>query len=276
MEIETRSTALIHKKCWHLLCLLPCLLLCVACGQTSQNASGHSITHKSLPGSVIAASTSTLSPTPGLSIAQQVVTPTPTETSGSGLNPYGQPPAPTSLETQLTQKLFDQINLDRAVRNLYAYTWNSNLAGGARQHSWDMYHCGFSHTCPNGEDQCTRIANEGFAGYSDCGECIGLAGPSNPHWTNVYAVQESMINEPPDGWHRIHLTSRTLHRVGVGLYIAPNGWVWFTEDLSAKTHLCLRNILRQKSWQTLRRNQFMYWILHHNHPLLAAQFVAGY
>jgi hypothetical protein len=58
-----------------------------------------------------------------------------------------------------------------------------------------------------------------------------LAGPSNPPWANIYAVQESMINEPPTGWHRIHLTSTTLHRIGVGLYIDPNGWVWFTQDM---------------------------------------------
>jgi uncharacterized protein YkwD len=123
------------------------------------------------------------------------------------------------------------MNADRAARGLYAFTWNATLAGGARLHSWNMYHCGFSHTCPNGEDQCTRIGNEGFAGYSDCGECIGLAGPSTPIWAHVYAVQESMINEPPNGWHRIHLTSRTLHRVGVGIYVDPSGWVWFTEDM---------------------------------------------
>ena len=168
----------------------------------------------------------------GLAIAQQhIAPPTPTGSPKNGLTPYGPPPALTPLETQLTQKLFDQINQDRADRGLYAYTLSATLASGARLHSWDMFHCGFSHTCPDGESQCTRIANEGFAGYSDCGECIGLAGPSSPPWKNVYAVQESMINEPPSGWHRIHLTSQTLHRVGVGIYVAPNGWVWFTEDL---------------------------------------------
>jgi uncharacterized protein YkwD len=216
-----------------LACLLIGLLSLAACGQTSQSPSGQSVTGNSLSINMDATQTPTLTPTPtpGISIAQQVITPTPTSSSGSSLAPYGQPPTPTSLETQLTQKLFNQINQDRAKRGLYAYTWNSTLASGARLHSWNMYHCGFSHTCPNGESQCTRIANEGFAGYSDCGECIGLAGPSNPPWKNVYAIQESMINEPPSGWHRIHLTSKTLHRVGVGIFIAPNGWVWFTEDL---------------------------------------------
>jgi len=127
--------------------------------------------------------------------------------------------------------LFNLINHDRAVRGLYPFVWNPTLAGGARLHSWNMYHCGFSHTCPDGLNQCTRIANEGFAGFTDCGENIGLAGPSNPPWTHIYEVLESMMNEPPTGWHRIHLTSTTLHRIGVGLYIDPNGWVWFTQDM---------------------------------------------
>ena len=223
-----------NRRFRYLVYLLVCLSLFTACAQTSQGTDSHTITSNSLSISADITQTPTLapSPTPGLSIVQQrIAAPTPTSSTGGGLAPYGQPPSITTLETQLTQKLFNQINQDRANRGLYAYTWNSMLASGARLHSWNMYHCGFSHTCPNGESQCTRIANEGFAGYSDCGECIGLAGPSSPPWKNVYAVQESMINEPPSGWHRIHLTSKTLHRVGVGIYIAPNGWVWFTEDL---------------------------------------------
>jgi uncharacterized protein YkwD len=182
-------------------------------------------------------------PTPPLIIPMQVTTPTPvTHTkvpstppqnvlnTGNGLAPYGSPPAPTSEEEQLTQQLFALINQNRASINLYPFVWNSTLAAGARLHSWNMYHCGFSHTCPNGEDQCTRIAGEGFT-FTDCGENIGLAGPSSPPWANVYGVQESMWNEPPGGWHRIHLTSTTLHSIGIGVYVDPTGWVWFTEDM---------------------------------------------
>jgi uncharacterized protein YkwD len=137
----------------------------------------------------------------------------------------------TALEIQLTQKLFALINSDRAARGLYPFIWNPVLAGGARLHSWNMVHCGFSHTCPDGKDQCQRIASEGFAGFTDCGENIGLAGPYPTPWGGVTSVQESMINEPPSGWHRIHLTSTTLHKVGVGLYVDSRGWIWFTEDL---------------------------------------------
>jgi uncharacterized protein YkwD len=223
------------------------LVLLAACGSaqpgrviTDQQLFTYSLENQQHPAS-----------TPSISIPRQLLTPTPAHPStgpqparpyapgplptnipgtGSGSDPYGPPPALTAEEIQLTQELFNLINHDRAVRGLYPFVWNATLAGGARLHSWNMFHCGFSHTCPDGLNQCTRIANEGFT-FTDCGECIGLAGPSNPPWNNIYAVQESMINEGPTGWHFIHLTSTTLHRIGVGLYVDPYGWVYFTEDI---------------------------------------------
>jgi len=137
----------------------------------------------------------------------------------------------TASEVQLAQQLFALINSDRAARGLYPYGWDGMLAGGARLHSWNMFHCGFSHTCPDGLYQCQRIANEGFAGFSDCGENIGYAGPFPTAWAGVQKIQESMVNEPPTGWHRIHLFSQTLHKVGVGVFVDPNGYIWFTEDM---------------------------------------------
>jgi uncharacterized protein YkwD len=152
--------------------------------------------------------------------------------NGSLAAPYG--PAPVSGEAQqLAQQLFQLMNSDRVACGLPPFAWNSTLAAGALLHSWNMAHCGFSHYCPDGSTPYQRIANEGFAGLGDCGESIGLAGPSNPPWSNVYAVQESMAHEPLGGWHRIHLFSTTLHRIGIGVYIDANGWVWFTEDMAA-------------------------------------------
>jgi uncharacterized protein YkwD len=233
----------INQKFWYILSLVLIVLL-TACGagQSSHITQVQPITADSL--NIAQHST----PTTSIAIPKQIATivatppthtnPTgttgapPTTIPGSGIGPapYGLPPALTAEEIQLTQQLFALINHDRAVRGLYAFVWNATLAGGARLHSWNMVHCGFSHTCPDGLDQCVRIANEGFAGFADCGECIGLAGPSTPPWNNVYAVQESMINEGVNGWHYIHLTSTTLHRIGVGIYVS-NGWVWFTEDM---------------------------------------------
>ena len=221
----------INQKFWYIFSLVLIILL-AACGagQSNHVVQIQPITADSL--NIPQHPT----PTTSITIARQLATAasTPslhTNTHGVGPAPYGPPPPITSEEYQLTQQLFALINHDRAIRGLYPFIWNATLAGGARLHSWNMVHCGFSHTCPDGLNQCVRIANEGFAGFSDCGECIGLAGPSTPPWNNVYAVQESMMAEGPTGWHFIHLTSTTLHRVGVGMYVDSNGWVWFTEDM---------------------------------------------
>ncbi|EFH85497.1 CAP domain-containing protein [Ktedonobacter racemifer] len=233
---------------WFVLCATVCCLLwssilLTACGSQAPEVRGKNTPHTIARDNI---EEKHATPTPDTPLQAQATTPTPTPTqkpagaaggptnipaTGSGAAPYGSPPGLTALEQQLTQQLFNQINSDRAARGLYAYQWNTTLAGGARLHSWNMFHCGFSHTCPDGLDQCQRIANEGFAGYSDCGENIGEAGPSSPPWTNVYAVHMSMVNEPPTGWHRIHLFSTTLHRIGIGVYVDPSGWVWFTEDM---------------------------------------------
>jgi uncharacterized protein YkwD len=160
-----------------------------------------------------------------------VTAPTNIPVTGIGPAPYGPPPPLTAEEVQLTQQIFALINSDRATLGLPPFAWNATLSGGARLHSWNMVHCGFSHTCPNGESQCQRIANEGFAGYTDCGENIALAGPYPTPWGGVYTIQQSMWNEPATGWHRIHLTSTTLHRIGVGVFVDAQGWIWFTEDM---------------------------------------------
>jgi uncharacterized protein YkwD len=152
--------------------------------------------------------------------------------NGTLAAPYG--PAPTSSEAQqLTQQLFNLINSDRAACGLPPFAWSDTLAAGALLHSWNMAHCGFSHYCPDGMSPYQRIANEGFAGLSDCGESIGMAGPYPTPWGGVYSVQESMAHEPLGGWHRIHLYSTTLHRIGIGIYVDSGGYIWFTEDMVA-------------------------------------------
>ena len=81
--------------------------------------------------------------------------------------PYGPSPVTTEAQ-QLTQQLFQFINSERAACGLPPFAWNGTLASGALLHSWNMYHCGFSHTCPDGSTPFQRIANEGYAGYPDC------------------------------------------------------------------------------------------------------------
>ena len=80
-----------------------------------------------------------------------------------------------------------------------------------------------------------RITQE-FPNNNDCGECISSTG-SNGTLANeeagIGSIQEGMVNEPdnPNSWHRIHLTSQTLHSVGVGVYVSPGGTIYATEDM---------------------------------------------
>lgn len=247
----------VKKTCWGLLYLILIVML-AACSSpvTRQTLSSSNIASNSLNYSE-AQPSPTPTQMPQMSIPSQRVTPTPTPAhtsqsqppasncvtysnsttrvpakNGGLAAPYG--PAPTSSEAQqLAQQLFQLINNDRAACGLPAFAWNSTLASGALLHSWNMYHCGFSHTCPDGMTQYQRIANEGFAGQSDCGENIGEAGPYPTPWGGVYKIQESMTHEPLGGWHRIHLYSTTLYRIGIGVYIDPSGMIWFTEDMAS-------------------------------------------
>ncbi len=188
------------------------------------------VTAKNAPTTPTATATNVPTTIPTTPVPHQTPPTTNIPTSGVGNAPYGQPPIMTAEEVQLTQQLFALINSDRAARGLYPFIWSPILAGGARLHSWNMIHCGFSHNC-EGTTQCQRIAGEGFAGYSDCGENIGLAGPYPTAWGGVSTVQESMMHEGATGWHFIHLTSTTLHKVGVGIVVDARGWIYFTEDL---------------------------------------------
>ncbi len=135
------------------------------------------------------------------------------------------------MAQQIAQQLFQLINSNRAACNLPAFAWNGQLASGALLHSWNMSHCGFSHTCPDGSQPCQRIANEGFAGLNDCGENIGEGATYPTAWASVSSIQESMANEPVDGWHRIHLFSTTLHQIGIGVFFNTGGSIFFTEDM---------------------------------------------
>ncbi len=89
---------------------------------------------------------------PGITISQEtpVVTITGSQTQGTG------------EEQQLTQRLFKQINQDRATNNLPLLAWEPRLEKSARQHDLVMAKgCGLMHQCPNEPDLGTRISHQG-------------------------------------------------------------------------------------------------------------------
>src|SRR5262249_5128691 len=85
-------------------------------------------------------------------------TPTPVVSSGTGGGGYG-----TSVEQQLEQQLFNQINVDRTAQGLRSYAWSSVLAGGAYRHNVIMTTtgCGLLHQCLGEPTPCERFKSEG-------------------------------------------------------------------------------------------------------------------
>jgi uncharacterized protein YkwD len=154
----------------------------------------------------------------------------PPEISGTG-NGGGN----TDTEKQLAQRLFKQINSDRAAQGLPAYTWNSTLAKGAYQHNVTMTTtgCGLEHQCPNEPDPCQRVTNEGIT-WMACGENIGYTSPYPDAWTAIKQnIEGGMLAEkPPDDGHRQNLLSRNFHQVGVAVLFDGKGIAWVTEDFT--------------------------------------------
>ena len=143
----------------------------------------------------------------------------------------------TAEEQQLAQRLFKQINQDRAANNLPALAWESRLERSAHQHDLVMATtgCGLMHQCPNEPELGTRISNQGVQ-WQTVGENIGEGGPvftNDDDWNTVSMIHRGMMAEkPPDDGHRRNLLSKDFHRIGISIYIDTHHTLWLTEDFA--------------------------------------------
>jgi uncharacterized protein YkwD len=191
-------------------------------GDTSKNTTGT----KPVTSAKQSGSGNTATPQPTTSTATTPAS-NPTPASGSGISANG-----TATEMQVTQQLFNLINSDRAAQGLPAYSWNTILANGARQHSINMTSCGLTHACPGEPNPCQREINEGI-NYMACGENIGYSSPNPDAFGGAKVIEQSMLAEqPPNDGHRLNLLSSTFHLIGVGVVIDAKGLVWITEDFA--------------------------------------------
>jgi uncharacterized protein YkwD len=142
----------------------------------------------------------------------------------------------TAEEQQLAQRLFKQINQDRAANNLPALAWEPKLEKSTRQHDLVMAGgCGLMHQCHNEPDVGTRISNQGLQ-WQTVGENIGEGGPvmtNDADWNMVVMLHQGMMAEkPPDDGHRRNLLSQDFHRIGISIYIDASNTLWLTEDFA--------------------------------------------
>jgi uncharacterized protein YkwD len=143
----------------------------------------------------------------------------------------GQQASASNEENTLSQRLFTQINHNRAANHLAALVWNNTLAKGARLHSQKMVNCGLTHACPSEPQPCDRVQQEGIQ-YMACGENVGTATYPTT-WAGVQAIDQGMMSEvPPEDGHRKNLLSTDFHQIGIGIIVANNNTVWVTEDFA--------------------------------------------
>jgi uncharacterized protein YkwD len=183
-------------------------------------------------------STPTPVPTAGATVhaTPPTVSPSPTRAT---VPPTSVPATPTSSGAssgtlQLAQKLFQQINSDRAAEGLSPYTWDDKIAAVSTTHSKTMGQgCGLSHQCSGEPAPCDRLTNAGVS-WMACGENAGYTSPTPDQWSAVKAsIEQGMLGEqPPNDGHRRNLLSTSYHRVGIGVYIDAKGLIWVTEDFT--------------------------------------------
>jgi uncharacterized protein YkwD len=122
-------------------------------------------------------------------------------------------PGGTTKTARIAADLFSRLNAERAARGLPPMTWDSTLASYAAKWSANMASNGFRHS---------NIGNL-LGSYNYVGENIAsgsagvLAGALHVAWMN-------------SSGHRSNILAPGFTRVGIGVYCAPNGSIWLTQD----------------------------------------------
>ena len=117
-------------------------------------------------------------------------------------------------EIEITNDLYNRANAERAARGLSPLGWNSYLNTNARNWSVQMANSNsFAHS------NLYPLLNYFYV----AAENIGLAGSG----ARSGAIHTAWMNSTG---HRVNLLGRNLDVVGIGVYCAPNGKMWVTQQ----------------------------------------------
>jgi uncharacterized protein YkwD len=127
--------------------------------------------------------------------------------------------APACKETPtgaVARDIFNRLNSERAARGLKALRWDGGLASYATNWSAEMSRSGFRHS------NIRVLLNDGRLSY--VGENIAWARGAGV----TSATMHKMWMESTE--HRDNMLSPTYDVVGVGVYCAPDGTMWATQN----------------------------------------------
>ena len=120
----------------------------------------------------------------------------------------------TPSEANIAADMFARVNAERRARGLSELQWNSGLANNARD--WSV----------------TMSRNNSFAHsnlypllqqFNTAAENIGLGGRG----TRSGSLHNAWMNSTG---HRVNLLARNLDVIGIGVYCAPDGRLWATQQ----------------------------------------------
>jgi uncharacterized protein YkwD len=113
--------------------------------------------------------------------------------------------------------IYNRVNADRGgLGGLY---WNGQLACLAMDWSTQLGNSGTFHH----RDLNAVLNSPGYGGWNTLGENIMTGGAS----MSGDAIENAFMNSAP---HRANILSPSFNSIGVGVYYAPNGNVYVTQN----------------------------------------------
>lgn len=130
--------------------------------------------------------------------------------------PNGTPIQPTTPrgEYEIKNDIYNRVNAERAARGLPALGWNSYLNNNAR--NWSVH---MANTNSFAHSNLYPLLDHFYV----AAENIGLAGAG----ARSGALHIAWMNSTG---HRVNLLGRNLDVIGIGVYCAPDGRMWVTQQ----------------------------------------------
>ena len=134
----------------------------------------------------------------------------------------GTPPADAGdgpVEDRMARAVFDRVNAEREARDLEPLAWDDGLAGAALEWSEEMSGTGVLEH----QDMRSLLERDALDGFTGVGENIFTA--SGPVPAGV--AHEGWMRS--DG-HRANVLNPGWNRLGIGVFCAPDGSTWATQQ----------------------------------------------
>lgn len=134
-----------------------------------------------------------------------------------------------SEATEIERRAFDMTNTVRLQNKLAPLGWDPELCRMARQHSENMVRRGFfSHETPDGLHLKGRAHAAGILRFHVLGENIAYnQGFDDP---GAFTVGRWMLSPG----HRANILSPEFQQSAIGVFVAPDGTVYLTQEFIAR------------------------------------------